>query len=592
MDKLVGIPASPGIGIGRAFVHRIERPQISRRRIPRNKVEAETERFLNCLVLVGEEIRRTRRIVELEHGAELAQIFEAQLAMLQDDQVKGQTVKNIQTDLVTAEQAFLETMERLKEMFGHIENEYLRARVGDITDIEHQVMARLAGGELRGLESVRSNTIVIAHDLLPSEAIQLGRRLVKGLVTDLGGATSHASIIARSLGLPAIVGTMDATTAISSGDAVIVDGDAGVAQIRPKPATERYYQTERRRQLRRERSLREHRDLPALTTDGAEIQLQANVDLPVETELAVANGARGVGMLRSEYLFMGYRLPTEEEQTASYREVVAAMAPMPVVVRTLDLGGDKLSHVVETTPETNPFLGWRGIRMCLDEPQLFRTQLRAALRAGAAGEVHLLLPMVSTVEQVRTARKILKETEAELEQEGQPFQAKCKLGIMVEVPSTAIMADSFAPEIDFFSLGTNDLIQYTLAVDRGMARVADLYDPFDPAVLRLINTVAESGRAHDVPTSICGEMAGDPLATMLLVGLGLEHLSMSPGLIPEVKEIIRAIRRQDAERLANECLAMESGRRVRAHVEETTRRYLPKQRAARISHSRGESSSY
>ena len=419
----------------------------------------------------------------------------------------------------------------------------------------------------------------------------MGRRLVKGLITDLGGATSHASIIARSLGLPAVVGTMQATTTVSSGDAIIVDGDAGVAHVRPKPATERYYQTERRRQLRRERFLREHRDLPALTTDGVEIQLQANIDLPQETELAMANGARGVGMLRSEYLFMGYRLPTEEEQAASYREVVAAMAPMPVVIRTLDLGGDKLSHVVETVPEANPFLGWRGIRMCLDEPELFKTQLRAAMRAGAAGEVHLLLPMVSTVEQVRTARKIIEETRAELEHKGQPFQAECKLGIMVEVPSTAIMAEGFASEIDFFSLGTNDLIQYTLAVDRSMARVADLYDPFDPAVLKLIKGVTASGRAHNLPPSICGELAGDPMATMLLVGLGLECLSMSPGLIPEVKEIVRAIRRQDAEQLANECLAMESGRRVWAHVEETTRRYLPKERAARISHGRGEGGS-
>lgn len=589
MEKLVGIPVSSGIGIGRAFVHRIERPRIARRRISRFKVEAETERFLNCLVHVAEEIRRTRRIVELEHGAELAQIFEAQLAMLQDDQVKGRTVTTIRADRVSAEHAFSQAMERLKEMFGHIENEYLRARVGDITDIEHQVMARLAGGELRGLHSVRSNTIVIAHDLLPSEAIQLGRRLVKGLVTDLGGATSHASIIARSLGLPTVVGTLKATSSISSGDAVIVDGDAGVVQIGPSAAIERYYQSERRRQLRRERSLQAHRDLPAVTQDGKEIQLLANIDLPQETELAIANGASGVGMLRSEYLFLGYQLPCEDEQLASYREVVSAMAPMPVVIRTLDLGGDKLSHVIETMPEANPFLGWRGIRLCLDESELFKTQLRAALRAGAGdGDVHLLLPMVSTLDQVRRVKEIIKETREELERQGQEFQADCKLGIMVEVPSTAMMADRFAPEIDFFSLGTNDLIQYTLAVDRGMARVADLFDPFDPAVLQLIKTVAISGRSHDIPTSICGEMAGDPAATMLLVGLGLERLSMSPGLIPEVKEMVRAIRWEDAQRLAEECLVMESGRRVRAHVEEATRRYLPDERTTWGSHGRGE----
>jgi len=416
---------------------------------------------------------------------------------------------------------------------------------------------------------VRSNTIVIAHDLLPSEAIQLGRRLVKGLVTDLGGATSHASIIARSLGLPAVVGTMEATTAISSGDAIIVDGDAGVVQIRPKPATERYYQTERRRHLRRERSLLGHRDLPALTTDGVEIQLQANIDLPVETEQAVANGARGVGMLRSEYLFMGYRLPTEEEQVASYREVVAAMAPMPVVIRTLDLGGDKLSHVVETIPEANPFLGWRGIRICLDTPEMFKTQLRALLRAGHSGEVQILFPMISSLDELRRARALLEESKDELRAAGQDFAPDCKVGIMVEVPSVAILAEQFAAEVDFFSLGTNDLTQYTLAVDRGAAKVADLYDSFHPAVLKLIKTVADTGKKFDVPVSICGEMAGAPLATALLVGLGLDILSLSPGAIPEVKEVIRSISLVEAQRLSAHCLEAETGREVRALLEDT-----------------------
>ena len=537
-----------------------------------SRVEREVDRFLNALYQVGEEIRRTRRLVELEHGPDLARIFDVQLAMLEDEQIRDQTVTRIRQELSPAESAFSSTMAVHKRTFEKIENEYLRARVGDVRDIEHQVLVRLAGGELGGLQSIRANTIVVARDLLPSEAVQLGRRLIKGLVTEQGAATSHTSIIARSLGLPTVVGAQTACSAIASGDNLVVDADEGVVHVRPKIDTLRYYKTALRRQRQRERDLRLRRDLPAVTLDGTEITLMANVDLPQEIEAAIDNGARGVGMFRTEFLYLGYRLPTEADQLNAYRQIAEAVAPWPAVIRTLDLGGDKLTHVLDTAHEANPFLGWRGIRICLDNLDLFKTQLRALLRAGVHGDVQILLPMVSDVEEIRRARDVIEETKAELQREGTAFGEACKVGIMIEVPSAAILVAQMAAEVDFLSLGTNDLTQYTLAVDRGSAKVAQLYDPLHPAVLRLIKAVADAGFGAGIPTSICGEMAGDPKAVLLLLGLGIRILSLSPGLIPEVKEVVRVLELDHARDVASRCLELESGSAVRRHLDGSTSR--------------------
>ncbi|MYA23103.1 MAG: phosphoenolpyruvate--protein phosphotransferase [Gemmatimonadetes bacterium] len=345
--------------------------------------------------------------------------------------------------------------------------------------------------------------------------------------------------------------------------------------MRPDALGERRYRARRQRQLRRERDLERRRNLPAVTQDGQEITLMANVDVQTEVQMALDNGASGVGMYRTEFLYLNYRLPSEEEQFKVYSALVESLAPHPVVIRTMDLGGDKLSHVLEVQPEANPFLGWRGIRICLDTPDLFKTQLRALLRAGASGEAQILLPMISSLNELRRIRVLVEEAKDELRAAGQPFAEHCKLGIMVEVPSVALMADHFAGEVDFFSLGTNDLTQYALAVDRGMSKVAWLYDPFHPAVLRLIKMVADSGQRTNTPVSICGEMAGDPLATTLLLGLGLNCLSLSPGLIPEVKEVIRAIHAEKAREIANECLAMDTGTEVREHLGDAVGEYVP-----------------
>jgi len=573
--SLGGICVSPGIGIGRAFVYRKGAPAITRRRVAYHLVEDEVERFLNTLHQARDEIRRIRHLVASEQGEELAQIFDAQLAMLEDPGIKAQTEALIRGKYYSAERAYSQTLKEVKEAFGNIENEYLRERVGDIVDIENQVLLSLAGGEVQALHSLRANTIVLAHDLLPSEMVRLERRQVKGVILDVGGATSHAAIIARSLRLPTVVGTGNPSRQVSDGDLVIVDGNVGQVHLRPGVDVERRYRSRLRRQLRRERDLQTRREFPAITGDGREIVLMANVDVSTEVQVALDYGARGVGMYRTEFLYLNYRLPSEEEQLKVYAGLVESLAPHPVVIRTIDLGGDKLSHVLEAPPEVNPFLGWRGIRICLDTPDLFKTQLRALLRAGTHGEVQILLPMISSLDELWQARSLLEEAKDELRAEGRDFVEDCKLGIMVEVPAVALMTDQFAGEVDFLSLGTNDLTQYALAVDRGTSKVADLYDPYHPAVLRLISMVSEGGRRAGTPVSICGEMAGDPLATVPLVGLGLEQLSLSPALIPEVKEVIRAIKVGEAEAIAADCLEMRTGAEVRRYLERAIGAYLP-----------------
>ncbi len=573
--RISGISAAPGVGIGRAFIYKKGAPIIARRRIGAAQVETEVDRFLYTLRLAGDEIRRIRRMVAAEQGEELAQIFDAQLAMLEDVQIKEQTLQSIRDKHYSAEHAFFVTLQEMKKVFREIENEYFRARVSDVVDIENQVLMRLAGSEVQGLQATRSNTIIFARELLPSEMVQLERRQIKGVVLDVGGTTSHAAIIARSLRLPIIVGTGDSSQRVKTGEMVIVDGNEGVVHVHPGAGMGRDYRALLRRQLRRQRDLDSRRNLPAETRDGYGITLLANVDIPAEIQIALDHGARGVGMYRTEFLYLNYRLPSEEEQYEAYAQIVRAITPDPVTIRTIDLGGDKLSHVLDVKSESNPFLGWRGIRICLDEPDLFKTQLRALLRAGCEGEVQILLPMIAEIREFTQALALLEEAKGELRARGQAFQENCKVGVMVEVPSVAIMVDQFARQVDFLSLGTNDLTQYTLAVDRGTSRVANLYDPFHPAVLRLIEMVVDGGQRHDKPVSICGEMAGDPLATILLIGLGLGNLSLSPGLIPEVKEIIRATTCAQAREVARTCLAMESGGEVRGYLEEVMGDALP-----------------
>ena len=567
-ERIVGMPAAPGVGLGRALVYRKKINIVRRKRVSKAQVENEVERFQNILHVAGEEIRRVRRVVSLEQGEELARIFDAQLAMLEDVEIIAQTKKWIREKYYSAEYAFSVTIQQTKKMFREIENDYLRSRISDVLDIENQVLLHLGGSQAEGLQSLRTNTVIFAHDLLPSDMVRLERRRVKGIVLDAGGTTSHAAIIARSLGLPTVVNTINGSVRVQNGDEIVIDGNAGFVHLRPDNNLERFYRSKLRRQQRRRRDLVHRRMLPPETVDGHTVDLLANIDLATELQIAQDNGARGVGMYRTEYLFLGHRLPTEEEQFEAYSTIVKAVAPAPVTIRTIDLGGDKLSHVMDVKPEDNPFLGWRGIRVCLDETALFKAQLKALLRAGSLGEVQILLPMVSDLSQVTQVRELLREVQNELSKTSHEFCESCKIGIMVEVPAVVMMIDEFASTCDFLSLGTNDLTQYALAVDRGTSRVAGLYDPFNPAVLRMIKAVVEAGKRNSIPVSICGEMAGDPLATQMLIGLGLNQLSLSPGLIPEVKEVIRSTKKHSASLLADRCLNMKSGIEVRDYLAE------------------------
>ena len=567
-ERIEGMPAAPGVGLGRALVYRKKRNIVRRKKISKAQVENEVERFQNILHLAGEEIRRVRRVVSLEQGEELARIFDAQLAMLEDVQIIDQTEKWIREKYYSAEYAFSETLQQTKKMFREIENDYLRSRISDVLDIENQVLLRLGGSEAEGLQSLRTNTVIFAHDLLPSDMVRLERRRVKGIVLDAGGTTSHAAIIARSMGLPTVVNTINGSVRVQNGDEIVIDGNTGFVHLFPDDNLERFYRSQLRRQQRRRRDLVNRRMLPPETADGHTVDLLANIDLATELQIAQDNGARGVGMYRTEYLFLGHRLPSEEEQFEAYSKIVEAVAPAPVTIRTIDLGGDKLSHVMDVKPEDNPFLGWRGIRVCLDETALFKAQLKALLRAGSLGEVQILLPMVSDLSQVTQVRELLKEVQNELSKTNHEFSESCKIGVMVEVPAVVMMIDEFASTCDFLSLGTNDLTQYALAVDRGTSRVAGLYDPFHPAVLRMIKAVVEAAKRNSIPVSICGEMAGDPLATQLLIGLGLNQLSLSPGLIPEVKEVIRSTKKHSASLLADRCMNMKSGIEVRDYLAE------------------------
>lgn len=567
-ERIVGMPAAPGVGLGRALVYRKKINIVRRKRVSKAQVENEVERFQNILHVAGEEIRRVRRVVSLEQGEELARIFDAQLAMLEDVEIIAQTKKWIREKYYSAEYAFSVTIQQTKKMFREIENDYLRSRISDVLDIENQVLLHLGGSQAEGLQSLRTNTVIFAHDLLPSDMVRLERRRVKGIVLDAGGTTSHAAIIARSLGLPTVVNTINGSVRVQNGDEIVIDGNAGFVHLRPDNNLERFYRSKLRRQQRRRRDLVHRRMLPPETVDGHTVDLLANIDLATELQIAQDNGARGVGMYRTEYLFLGHRLPTEEEQFEAYSTIVKAVTPAPVTIRTIDLGGDKLSHVMDVKPEDNPFLGWRGIRVCLDETALFKAQLKALLRAGSLGEVQILLPMVSDLSQVTQVRELVREVQNELSKTSHEFCESCKIGIMVEVPAVVMMIDEFASTCDFLSLGTNDLTQYALAVDRGTSRVAGLYDPFHPGVLRMIKAVVEAGKRNSIPVSICGEMAGDPLATQMLIGLGLSQLSLSPGLIPEVKEVIRSTKKHSASLLADRCLNMKSGIEVRDYLAE------------------------
>jgi phosphotransferase system enzyme I (PtsI) len=541
---LNGIAVSPGIAVGPVYVLHTELPEIAHRTIQREEAEAEVQRLHQAVASVREELEGLRERTRRRAGAEEAKIFTAQIAMLEDEALLGEVRRLVRENLLTAERAFEFEVLELRELWSQSSSATLQQRIADLVGIQTRVLQSLLG---QSLEDVLHNAgdrpaIVLSKELTPGLTVQLEQALVTGLASEHGTRTSHAAILSRSLGMPCVMGLAGGVGSVRSGAIVILDGTRGTLLV--DPTDEEIKEAYEREGLRLEldRELEAVVGLPAITRDGVGVTLRGNVDLPEEVESAADHGADGVGLLRTEFLVVGRtELPGEEEQAEFYRRVGERFAGLPVVVRSYDLGGDKFPASFRAGKQSNPFLGWRAIRVCLDHPDILRTQIRALLRARATSDVRLMLPLVTQVEEVLRTREILDESIAALDKLGTPIGADLPVGVMIETPAAAMMVEQLAECSDFISVGTNDLTQYTLAVDRGNARLADRFTPLHPAVVRLLKRIVDCGVCHGIDVSVCGEMASEPLCTLLLLGLGYRVLSASPGALPLLRWIVRQI---------------------------------------------------
>ena len=571
-----GIPASPGIVIGTAFILDTERPHVEQEPISPEDIEEEIGCFISAVEDTKKELARLRSSLEEELGETHAMIFDPHLMILEDSMVIDGTVRRIKESGINAAFALTETIGVVTKAMGRTKDEYLLERVYDIKDIERRLLMRLLGRKAKSLRHLEDNVIVIAQELAPTHTASMHRERVTGFGMEVGGRTSHAAIMARSLEIPAVVGLRNATDIIRQGETIILDGTVGLLVYRYDEAILAYYLDRKQKLEEFERELLMYKDYPAVTKDGRKFELGANIEIPDEVHSALSHGAEGIGLFRTEYLFIAEdALPTEDEQYEAYRTVVEAMAPSAVVIRTLDVGGDKFGPQGPAHREANPFLGWRGIRYSLSNPDIFLKQLKAILRASDHGSVKVMFPMISSLQEVRDAKQVLAAARQELRMEGRAFDEDIPVGIMVETPAAAAIADILAQEVDFFSIGSNDLVQYTLAVDRGNDRVAYLYDPFHPAVLQLIDTTVRAAKRHKKWVGICGEMAGDPLSVLILIGLGLNELSTSPLMLPEVKSIIRSTSYNYARKVAQRAMSKRTGPEVRRYLETIFRKRFP-----------------
>ncbi len=572
-----GVPVSMGVCRGRIVVLGRSHAPIPRRDLADAEVHDEINRLEKALIETRQQILGVQRKVSSGMGAEEGGIFDAHLLVLEDRTLLDEVMRNIIEKKINAEYAFHTVAEKYASTLAAIEDEYLRERAGDMRDVTSRIMDNLLGRQQEvNLKQLKEPSILISYDLSPSVTAQLDRKIVLGFATDIGGKTSHTAIMARSLRIPAIVGLKTISSELQTGQYALLDGFTGVIIINPTDQTLHEYGQIIKKQTSLEEKLRDMQDKPATTLDGTSIILSANVEQAADAEQVLANGADGVGLFRTEFLFINRDiLPTEEEQYQAYHSVAAALKPQPVVIRTLDLGGDKFLSHLQLPAEMNPFLGWRAIRFCLQEKPLFRAQLRAILRASAVGNVKMMYPMISGLDELIQANALVDECRAELRAEGVPFDENMEIGAMIEIPSAVMIADALARRLKFFSLGTNDLIQYTLAVDRLNERVAHLYEPTHPAIVRLIKATVEAAHRHNIWTGVCGEMAGDPVLIPLLLGLGVDELSAAPSLVPPVKFLIRRLKMDEARALADFALTCESGAEIFARSQALAREIAP-----------------
>ena len=569
MEVLRGMGVSGGVAIGRAVVIETRAQDVLRVALPEDQVDAEVARLAEAVAQAREDLERTRAQVGDDLGGDLAGIFDAHLLLLSDVKFVGRVEERIRAQKVNAEWAVHKTAEELDQRFALMDNAYLRERGADLTDVARHLLRCLQGTSHHEVSDLVSDAIVVADDLTPSDAIRLGRQHVLGFVIESGGRTSHTTIIAHSLNLPAVAGVTGITGQVVDDTPLIVDGEQGTVILDPTAEVVDRYRMRRFDLQCRDRDLMMTRELPAVTRDGVAVSLMANIDLPEEVEEATCYGAAGVGLYRSEFLYIekSPELPSEEEHVAIYRKLIESAAPHPAVIRTYDLGGRKLAAEVMETHEENPVLGLRGIRLTLSRPDIFRTQIRALLRAGLFGDLWVMLPLVSTLDELRSFRAFAADVAAELERDGLPFQRDLRLGVMIEVPAAAVIADLLAREVDFFSIGTNDLIQYSLAVDRNNEHVASLYQPLHPAMLRMLRHVIRSAGEAGIDVGLCGEMGGDTRHALLLIGMGLRRLSMSPRRIPEIKTWLRRMSAAELAELADRCMGYSTAGEVQQHVE-------------------------
>jgi phosphoenolpyruvate-protein phosphotransferase (PTS system enzyme I) len=574
--RFEGAGVSPGMACSKIHVVRDDLDDVMRYRIAPSQVADEIGRFETALIQTRMQILEMQQRIAESIGAKDAAIFDAHLLVVEDRTLIDEVLRKLETDLCNVEWVFQEVATRYAETLNKIDDPYLRERALDIQDVTKRVIRNLQGKAPKTFLALSEPHILVAHNLTPSDTASINRANVLGIATDLGSRTSHTAILARSLNIPAIVGLHDITAKLETGQHVLLDGSDGLLIVNPAPRTIAHYAEIESRRAKVAAKLKELRTTKSTTSDGRHIVLSANIELPEDVEAVSANGAEGIGLYRTEFLYLNRAtLPTEEEQFTTYRKVAERVRPNPLIIRTFDLGGDKLAPgTVDITDELNPFLGWRAIRLCLEHIDIFKTQLRAILRASVVGNIKIMFPMISGLEELRRARAVFAECKEELRRSGIPMAEEIEVGAMIEIPSAAICANVLAPEVDFFSIGTNDLIQYALAVDRVNEKIAHLYEPTHPAIVRLLKMIADAAHANNIWVGVCGEMAGDVGLIPLLLGLGIDELSASATLVPRVKRAVQSLTIPECRELVEETLKLNTSSEILARcLELADKRY-------------------
>ena len=567
--RFQGVGVSPGIARGKIHVVREDVDEVARYSITPTQIAGEIGRFETALIQTRVQILEMQQQIAEAIGAKDAGIFDAHLLVVEDRTLIDEVLRKLEADLHNVEYVFQEVAKHYSETLSKIDDPYLRERALDIQDVTRRVVRNLQGKAPKDFLALKDPHILIAHNITPSDTATMNRERVLGFATDLGSRTSHTAIMARSLNIPAVVGLHDATEKLETGEEVLVDGYSGLLIIDPTPETLWHYGEIQHRQEQVEEQLTGLRETKSTMADGRHIVLSANIELSKEVESVVQNGAEGIGLYRTEFLYLNRpTLPTEDEQYETYRTVAEGVAPHPLIIRTFDLGGDKIATGMDADDEQNPFMGLRAIRFCLENLDIFKAQLRAILRASALGNVKIMFPMISGLAELRRALAVLEECKEELRQEEVRFGDETEVGAMIEIPSAALCAQALAREVDFFSIGTNDLIQYAVAVDRVNERIAHLYEPTHPAVIRLLSMVAEAAHAHSIWVGVCGEMAGDLNMVPLLLGLGMDELSVSASLVPRVKRAVQTLSMPECERLVQDALLLETPAEILARCSE------------------------